>query len=137
MSDMTEKMKVAAQAEIALLKAEARRNKKAAALGVIALGGVILSVAAVNVAVFYHITEQEPARNAAMVVMGINLFVAAIPAILASKIEPSAEEKMLANIRDRATTSLTRPVENLFSSTSSVASLSPLVGIALKALSKK
>lgn len=137
MSDFTEKLKVIAQAEVALIKAEARRAKQTTVLSIATLGGIILSIAAANMAIFYQFTEQELARNAALFVVALNLLISAIPAILASRIKPSAEEQMLVNLRDRATSSLTKPVEDLFSSTSSVASLAPLAGVVLKALSKK
>lgn len=142
MSNTTDKLKIVFRAEMALIKAEAKRTQTNFILIALAMSCGILAIVAFNIGLYFHFTGVSEARNAAMAIVAINLAIAMIPIFLASRIKPNNEEALLIEIRDKAAESLVKPVENLFSPSSSLntlsslSSFSPLLGIVLKSFSK-
>jgi hypothetical protein len=137
MSEFVDKMQVATKAQSALLKAEMKRTKITAVLVVISVLCMLIALLGVNAGFYFYLMEQKPQQAAALTLAGTNFILGIIPLIVANNLQPSDEEKLLQDIRDRAYESATGPITQLLSPTKSLDGLSPLIGLAIKTLIKK
>ncbi|MBM7035616.1 hypothetical protein [Vibrio ulleungensis] len=137
MSEFVDKMQVATKAQSALLKAEMKRTKITAVLVVISVLCMLIALLGLNAGFYFYLMEQQPQQAAALTLAGTNFVLGVIPLIVANNLQPSDEEKLLQDIRDRAYESATGPITQLLSPTKSLDGLSPLIGLAIKTLIKK
>lgn len=132
MNKLTDSAKVAMKAQTALMKAELKRNKAAMGLYSITTVCLMLGIIALNMAGFYMIVGNELARNAAACLGVINIFVASFPALIASRLAVSDEEKLLTEIRDQASSNLTSPFSGNASTMDKATMVAPLVNLVLR-----
>ncbi|WP_295890484.1 hypothetical protein [uncultured Vibrio sp.] len=135
MSKLTDSAKVAMKAQTALMKAELKRNKIAMAFYSITIACFIFGVVALNMAVFYTMTGNDIARDAAVCLGGVNIVFGCIPIVFASRLKASDEEKLLTEIRDQASINLASPFSGQSSTMDKASMVAPLLNLVMRNIS--
>lgn len=161
MNEIMLKLRIWVHAETALLKINARRTGQRLTGLAIALGLAILAVGMINIGIFELLAETYGRVKGAFYLAGGNGVLAAIVVFVAQRSKPGLEEEMVAEIREMALTELqadadeikeeydriadrVRKIEHAVSgltgsgsSLSKLASVSPVVELAVHALKTK
>ena len=158
MNEVMLKLRIWVHAETALLKINARRTGQRFTALAIALGLAILAVGMINIGIFELLAETYGRVKGAFYLAGANGVLAALVVVIAQRSKPGLEEEMVEEIREMALAELqadadevkeefhrvadrVRKIEDAVSGLmgsgsplSKVASLSPVVELAVHAL---
>ena len=158
MNEMMLKLRIWIHAETALLKINARRTGQRFTALAIALGLAILAVGMINIGIFELLAETYGRVKGAFYLAGGNAVLAALVVFAAQRSKPGLEEEMVADIREMALAELQTDADEIKaefdriashvqkiessvsalmgsgSSLSKLASLGPVVELAVQAL---
>ena len=161
MNEVMLKLRIWFHAETALLKINARRTGQRFTALAIALGLAILAVGMINIGIFELLAESYGRVKGAFYLAGANGLLAALVVVIAQRGKPGLEEEMVTEIREMALTELQADADEVKeefhrvaervqkiedavsglmgsgSSLSKVASLSPVVELAVHALKSR
>lgn len=161
MNEVMLKLRIWVHAETALLKINARRTGQRFTALAIALGLAILAVGMINIGIFELLAETYGRVKGAFYLAGANGLLAALVVVVAQRRKPGLEEEMVQEIREMALAELqadadevkeefqriadrVRKIEDAVSglmgsgsSLSKLASLSPVVELAVHALKSR
>lgn len=115
MNNQIEKLQMLIALEKSILAAEYGKQKKQAFLIALTLAFFVLSVLAVNVALFFHVSDVPEYASSAWVMVGLNTFLAAIPGtIVLTNRGKSGPEIAAYDIRDALAGDLKESAESGF-----------------------
>lgn len=110
MNELLVKLRILARAEVTLFKADARRRTNQTLLSAISIGCIFVALVFVNVGAFFWLTDSAVDSRAAFMLAGGNAALAIVPFLLRRQAKPSAEEKMVQDIRDMAAAEVTKDI---------------------------
>lgn len=100
--ELSNKLHLLIRSEKALLKLEMRKKSRQVVLTVIALLAILATLVMLNVSTYLYLVESFSTLHAAMILTGINLTLAIVLFILASRQELGSEADAVQEIRDYA-----------------------------------
>ena len=100
--ELSNKLQLLLRSEKALLKLEMRKKGRQVVLTTIAILAVLATLVMLNVSAYLYLIDKSSPLNAALILMGIDLAVAMLFFILASRQELSSEAEAINEIRDYA-----------------------------------
>ena len=111
MSDSLQKLRILSRTEIALLKIHLHSAARQALLYAAGLLLMLLTVAAINVALFLYLSERLEGDTAALIVAVINAVLALGLFLMAKRTQPGPEAAMVEEVRDLAVAELQADAE--------------------------
>lgn len=100
--ELSNKLQLLLRSEKALLKLEMRKKGRQAVLTTIAIIAVLATLVMLNISAYLYLIEKSTPLNASLILMGIDLAVAMLFFILASRQELGSEAEAINEIRDYA-----------------------------------
>jgi hypothetical protein len=111
--DVTKKINLLVRSEKALLKLEMRRTGRQVILVTVAVLAILATLVMVNMAAYFYLTETQSPFHAALILSGVDLLLAILFLVLASRQEVGAEADAINEIRDYALSELSEDFEEI------------------------
>jgi hypothetical protein len=102
MDETMMKIRILARAELTLAQVHARLTARRALLTAIGIGLIILTVAMVNVGLFHVASARISNAGAAFLIAAINALLGGLIILVASRLRPGPEERIVQEIREMA-----------------------------------
>jgi hypothetical protein len=111
--DVSKKISLLVRSEKALLKLEMRRTGRQVILVTVAVLAILATLVMVNTAAYFYLTQTQSPFHAALILSGIDLSLAILFLVLASRQEVGAEADAINEIRDYALSELSEDFEEI------------------------
>ena len=111
--DVTKKINLLVRSEKALLKLEMRRTGRQVILVTVAVLAILATLVMVNMAAYFYLTETQSPFHSALILSGVDLLLAILFLVLASRQEVGAEADAINEIRDYALSELSEDFEEI------------------------
>jgi hypothetical protein len=113
MDDLIVKLRLLAKAEVILVRLYLRRAVRQVSLVLAAALFGLLALAMLNVALYFYFAARFGQANAALIVAGLDLLLAVVSVVAASRLGLGPEAGAAETIRDRVSAELTADADNL------------------------
>ena len=107
------KIRILARAELTLAQVHARVAARRGVLAIVAVGLFVLTVAMVNVGLFFVLSARFGQAGAAFAIATINAVLGTVIIAVAARLRPGPEEQLVHEIRDMALSELSAEATEL------------------------
>ncbi len=111
--DVTKKINLLIRSEKALLKLEMRRTGRQVLLVAVAVLAILATLVMLNTAAYFYLIETQSPFYAALILSGVDLVLAVLFLVLASRQEIGVEADAINEIRDYALSELTEDFDEI------------------------
>ena len=113
MDETLMKIRILARAELTLAQVHLQLTARRAIFTVVGLGLIVLTIAMANLGLFHAFSERLGEAGAAFAIAGINALLGGVTLVVAGRLRPGAEEKLIHEIRDMALSELSADAAGL------------------------